>query len=222
MLSRKLLIVDDDKNTLEETIPEYEEIYRELKELHGIPYNIEFIWEPSINSALERLNKKDEVIDIILVDYDFNCDDEAKKGIYLVKEVRKTINKRCKIIFYTMHGINILSRGELVDLVNNDVYRFLSKSGETFPLKYEKVGNQADQMIVEAIIDAVNDSDPISNTLEKYLVKYQSILSDIHLNIDEKKYSVEELISSIRLYQDPGNKFVNNLLEMSVLQYFED
>ncbi|HDR7904138.1 hypothetical protein CN449_18835 [Bacillus thuringiensis] len=221
MLTRKLLIVDDDKNTLEETIPEYREIYEELKEEVDLPYEIEFIWESSINDAIERLNKKDEVIDVILIDYDFNLDDQRKKGIYLVKKIRETINKRCKIIFYTMHGVGELGRNELVDLINNDVYRFLSKSGETFPLKHSEVGNKADQIIVEAIIDALSDSDPISSTLEKYLVTYRNILSDISINVDGKNVSVEELIKSIRLYQEPGNKFVNNLLEMSILDFLE-
>ncbi|WP_339998871.1 hypothetical protein [Priestia aryabhattai] len=221
MLERRLLIVDDYENTGEETIPEYEGIFEELQEKQNLNYKITFLWESTIQSAIDRLSKKDEVIDVILIDYDFNTGDQNIKGISLVKQIRETINKRCKIIFYTMHGVNQMSRNELIELINNDVFRFLSKSGETLPLKYEKVGNESDQLIVEAVIDAISDSDPISKTLEKYLVKYSNILDDLQIDIDGKKYPIKELINAIRLYEEPGNKFVNNLLEMSILEYLE-
>ncbi|MCA1056970.1 hypothetical protein LCM10_18565 [Rossellomorea aquimaris] len=221
MLERRLLIVDDYVNTAEETIPEYEGIFEDLQENQNLNYKITFLWEPTIQSAIERLSRKDEVIDVVLIDYDFNTGDQNTKGITLVKQIRETINKRCKIIFYTMHGINQISRGELIELINNDVFRFLSKSGETLPLKYEKVGNESDQLIIEAVIDAISNSDPISNTLEKYLVKYSHILDDLQIDIDGSKYPLNDLIKAIRLYQEPGNRFVNNLLEMSILEYLE-
>lgn len=221
MLKRKILIVDDDPDTKEENIPEYEEIYLDLKDEIGSLYNIEFEWEKSISAAIERLNKREEVIDVLLIDYEFNDDEAGKKGVYLVKKIRETLNKRCKIIFYTMNGKSLLTQRELVDLINNDVYRFIQKSGESFQLKYTEVGNRADQVIVEAIIDALNDSDPISSALENYLVNYKLIMSDFQIKVDNHAYTLDEIINSIRLYTDPGNKFVSNLIEMAMLDFIE-
>jgi CheY-like chemotaxis protein len=220
MLSRNILIVDDDEN-INDTIQEYYEIYQELQTKYGFEYEINFSWEKTIQSAIERLNKKEEVFDVTLIDYDFSNDIEGLKGIHLVSQIRETINKRCRIVFYTMHGLSFLVKEDLVSLINNDVFRFISKSGEMLSIKYEAVGEKADQIIVEALIDALDTSDPISNSLERYLIKYSEVLKDINFSFGDEKYTIMELVNSIRLYKEPGNTFVNNLLEMSVIDYLE-
>lgn len=220
MVDRKILVVDDNKHT-EEVIEEYLEIYEELHEKYNFRYKIEFVWEDSIDSALERLNNKMEVIDVAVIDYDFTNDISGKKGIHLVKKIRETINKRCKIVFYSMHGLAFIGKEEFVNLINNDVFRFISKSGETLSLKYEEVGEKADQLIVEAIIDALDSSDPISNTLENYLINYYDVIKNVKISVDGKEYSIKELINAIRLYEEPGNTFVANLLEMSIAELLE-
>ncbi|WP_139490246.1 hypothetical protein [Brevibacillus dissolubilis] len=217
---RKVLIVDDNKDT-PDTIEEYLAIYKELQEREQLPYTLEFIWEETIESALERFDKKIEVIDVALIDYDFSYDTKGKKGVYLVKKIRDHINQRCKIVFNTMHGISFLNKSELVDLINNDVFRFISKSGETFDLKYQEVGDKADQLIVEAIIEALDSYDPVSNALERYLVNYFDVMRDVKIDINGKEYSIQEIIDAIRLCKEPGNTFVANLLEMTVMDFLE-
>ncbi|EAO9488675.1 hypothetical protein AKL49_25740, partial [Salmonella enterica] len=117
------------------------------------------------------------------------------------------------------HEIDCL---EFVDLINNDVFRFVPKDGDILALKYSETNyNKSDQLIVEAIIDAISDSDPISAALEKYMLEYYDILRDVKLQVDGKEHSIKEVLDSIRLYGDLGNKFVSNILEMSIIEHLD-
>lgn len=222
MLERNILIIDDDEDTEIISINAYKDIFRVLKEKEKLNYNLNFFWESSIPDALDRLNKKEEVFDILVIDYDFPNDYLSQKGIDLVKRIREAINKRCKIVFYTMHAPHEINQSVFIELINNDIYRFVPKDGDMLDLKYfETNNNKSDQLIVEAIIDAISDSDPISQALEKYMVEYKEILNKVKINVDGKDCTIEEVLESVRLYGDLGNKFVSNLLQMSIIDHFD-
>lgn len=218
-LIRRILIVDDVDQ--KQTIRRYKRIFDRIKKSQSelINYDIEYEYESSISNAIDRLNKGKEIFNVIIIDYDFNTYCGNYKGIKLVQEIRKTINKRCKIIFYTMHGVSNILQEEYVELINNDVFRFISKSGETHELKYEFVGSvKSNQVIVEAIIDAIKQTDPISLALENFLIEHYEVLNEYKLNIEGEEYTIQDILDSIRLDTQVGNKFIDGFLESSILK----
>lgn len=221
-LTRRVLIVDDNSDFKEEQISAFDRIFSKIKKDSEEnnkqlidDCSIEYDWADNIDEGIKMLKSEEYIYDVILIDYDFTTDEKARKGVDLVIDIRKYINKRCKIIFYTMRGLSDFDTSEFISLINNDVYRFVLKSGETFDLKYNKVGNKADQVIVEAIIDAINDYDPICQTLEKFFIDYQNKIKEI--TVDGEEYSPNEIIKSIRMDGEIGNEFINNTLKISVL-----
>lgn len=222
VISKKVLIVDDYEKTEEIKIDNYKEIFEVLKNTteDSCNFNLDFIWEKTIEGAINRLNTKLEVFDVMLIDYNFNNDERSRKGVELVKEIRKTINKRCKIIFYTMDGYEGIDKKEYVELINNDVFRFFSKSGEilgTSTSEYEFAS--ADTEIVKGIIEAIKETDPIINALESFLTDYYEILKDTKIDIKGEEFNLQQLIDSIRLDTEPGITFVEKLFRMSILDY---
>ncbi|MGD6956501.1 hypothetical protein ACQCWA_00100 [Rossellomorea aquimaris] len=221
MFERNILIIDDEEDT-EISIDAYVDIFDVLKKDMNLNYTLNFHWEKTIEDAKKILNEKDIVFDTLLIDYDFPNEVIPTKGINLVKTIRESINKRCKIVFYTMHAPHELNSQEYIDLINNDVFRFVPKDGDLIELKYTNTKfNKSDQLIVEAIIDSIKDENPVSKALESFLVDYSSILDGLKLTIDGEDYSIQKVLESIRLYEEPGNKFVQNLLEMSIMDYLE-
>lgn len=221
MLERNILIIDDEEDT-EISIDAYKDIFSDLKKDLGLNYSLKFYWEKSISDAKKILEDKRMNFDCLLIDYDFPNEVVPQKGIHLVKKIRESINKRCKIVFYTMHAPHELNQLEFIDLINNDIFRFVPKDGDVLSLNYKNTGfNKSDQLIVEAIIDSLNDVNPISVALESFLMNYKNSSGNIVLNIEGVEYSIEEVLNSIRLYENPGNRFVQNLLEMSIIDYLE-
>lgn len=221
MIERNILIIDDEEET-EISIEAYREIYSILKKDLDLNYTLRFYWKKSIADAKEILNEKKINFDCLLIDYDFPNEEVPQKGIHLVKKIRESINKRCKIVFYTMHAPHELSELEFIELINNDIFRFVPKDGDVLSLSYKNIGfNKSDQLIVEALIDALNDVNPVSIALENFLINYKNSSENIVLNIDGEEYTIMEVLNSIRLYENPGNKFVRNLLEMSIIDYLE-
>lgn len=217
---RRVLVVDDSPHTYSLKISNYLEIFkRDLQNEYN--YEIEFIWRDSIKGALELLNEKVQVFHVLLVDYNFTNDEDDLKGIYFVNEVRKTINKRCKIIFYTMEGYEGIEKEEYFKLINSNIFRFIPKEGLPLDSINSRSRKDSDELVVEAIRDAITESDPISNALESFLVQYNDILKDVKISIGDSEYTIEQLVDSIRLDTDIGNLFINKMLKMSILDFID-
>lgn len=216
---KRVLIVDDSEYTGDIKIDSYKDIFSKLNsELEfEYDYELEFTWEKTIKGAINILNNKTDIFHVILIDYEFNNDEKGQTGIDLVSEIRKTINRKCKILFYTMRGYNGIGKQEYIELINKDVFRFISKSGESTDMKETPYdGNNADELIVKAIIDSIEQSDPISNALEEFLMRYNHVVKDVKINVDEKEYSIQDLINQIRLDTEIGKHFVDNALKMAI------
>lgn len=212
---RKILIVDDFEDT-QNFIKQYYLIFQKIKDKYSIPFDLKIEWEKTIEGAINKLNKKEEVFHALIVDYDFPNDRTRWKGVRLVKEIRK-INKICNIIFYTTKASHEIERDDFIDLINSNVFRFILKSGTKLTSKFpDKFGDIENQVLVEAIIDAIDDSEPISNALENYLVKYNTVLKDTKIKVNNNEYLIQEIIDSIRLDTGVGREFVDNILRVSV------
>lgn len=219
MFTRKVLVVDDDKD-IKNTIDTYKSIYRKIAKIkeEWKDYSLDYTYVNTIKEAIGLLEEKKEIYDIILVDYDFPSETSSfEKGVELVKKIRAHINRRCKIIFYTMSRLKDFSPRELVDLINNDVFRFVSKSGEIGTLKYPSLGPTSDQLIVEALFDALIDMDPVVMALERYFTKFKATRSNMRIEIEGKQYTIGDILDSIKLDTEAGNIFINNIFKIAVL-----
>lgn len=221
-INRRILLVDD-SSQIKPKIRAYKRIFDSLKTyVDDIKmFDLEIIHIDNIESALKYLSDNPrEIFHTMLIDYNFDNDDTGNKGEYLVREIRRKVNKKCKIIFYTMDAITSVDPIHLINLINNDVYRFILKSSsETIRLKYEKLPSYTDedQYIVEIIIDSIKELDPIAESLESYLIKYGDRLAEFKVKIKDEDIVLSELLKEIRLETDIGNLFVRNLLDTSIL-----
>lgn len=220
MLDRNVLIVDDDD--MEVNIDIFNDILVDLKKEVEIQYDINYEWVSSIELAVDKIRDSAKVYDVLIIDHNFTKGTKYKQGSELIKIVRENYNKRCKIIFYTMHAISEISSDHILTLLNMDVFRFIQKDGGSSELVYPNQGfNKSDQVIVEAVLEALNDLDPYSTALEKYIIKHRELLGKAKLKLNEKEFTIEEIVDSIRLDKEPGKTFIQNLIEMSILDHLE-
>lgn len=221
---RNILIIDDETRMIKVKEAAYKELYRDLSKKQKRQYELSFQWCSSIDAAEEYFKNRNESIDVALIDYEF-CNDGAKarSGVDVVRKIREHVSKRCKIVFFTAGGIDKIDREKLLDLINNDVFRFIDKAGGFPALKNMANPNYdaPEQIIVEAFVDALAELDPFSQALESYMLEHSAISDKLTLTVDEKIYTFEEILDSIRMERDPGQTFVENLLQAKLMDFIE-
>ncbi|NGQ95418.1 response regulator [Brevibacillus sp. SYP-B805] len=215
-IQRNVLIVDDSKN-LRRDIQQYESIFRQLKLARGLDYNLSFESTPKYEEAIALISSSKHVYDVLLIDYDLSTAGNEKDGIELVREIRKGINKHCKIIFYTMGFLDDLfpDRKDMVRFFNCGVYKFLPKELETD--SFDTFGSRTHQLRVEAIIEAIKDIDYVQVSLERYFVEYSDLISDEKIIVDGSEYTIEEIINHIRNDDIIGEIYKSNLARSLIL-----
>lgn len=216
---RNVLIVDDSKN-IGMDLKQYNSIFKKMKndtDINDIDYELIFYHEEIYGEAINLL-KSTKVFDVLLIDYDLSSAGNSKDGKDLVTEIRTSINKHCKIIFYTMGELSTVfpDRQKLIDLFNQGIYKFLSKDLRTNSQKI--YGSKTHQLRVEAIIEAIENIDYVQLALEKYFIKFEAIIQDEKILIDGKQFEIKEIIDSIKRDDDTGRKYKRNLAESLIIQ----
>ncbi|WP_054025272.1 response regulator [Bacillus sp. FJAT-28004] len=215
-LVRNVMIIDDSKNILRE-IKAYNRIFESIKEHNKIEYSIQFIPIQKYDEAINLLQHESEVFDVLLIDYDLRQSGNTEYGSDLVREIRSKINKHCKIIFYTMGDLAVVfsDRNELISLFNEGIYKFLSK--DTISMSEIHHGQPELQLRVETIIEAINSIDFVQVTLERYFAEYGKIISDERILVNNKEYTINEIISLIKRDEDTGRIYKSNLAESIII-----
>lgn len=215
-LIRNILIIDDSQN-LELDVKQYTGIFERMKKDFKIDFDIEFIVERKYENAISLLKSNDCTFDVLLIDYDLSSAGNEKSGIDLVKEIRKSINRHCKIIFYTMGELSTVfpDRNELILLFNQGIYKFLSKNMKSEIGK--SYGQPSHQLRVQYMIEAINDIDFIQVALEKYFLQYKEIIDDERILVDGKEYKIEDIITFIRQDKITGKNYKSNLAESVII-----
>lgn len=206
MLSRKILIIDDNARIESVYIPAYEIEIEKLKKQYPKwnEYNFSLIHKRSMKEALSYLSETGNIADVLVVDYDFGGESTFANGTLFVKHVRQYINRHCQIVFYTMQGINSIDKSELIDLINSDVYQFMDKSDDH-------------AIMAKTIFEAATVRNPIVESLERFMMEYQNLLNSYEYSFDGVKMSFDELISHIRMDDCVGRSFVEKLLQKGIL-----
>ncbi|MEG6512520.1 hypothetical protein V6C32_11410 [Desulforamulus ruminis] len=211
MLERNILIVDDSR-AIDEDIKSYNYIFQGIKKEKGLDYVINFTPTGNYDKAINMLTS-DKIFDVVLIDYDLSMGGSGKTGDELVKSIRESINKHCKIIFYTMSNLQEVfpDRNDLVNLFNLGIYKFVTKDLKTQnPKRY---GPPANQLRVEAIIEAIESIDIVQLALERYFQKYLSLTNEDIIYVDGEDYSIEDIINAIRKDLPVGKSFRENLMQ---------
>ncbi|GIO09884.1 hypothetical protein J31TS6_59120 [Brevibacillus reuszeri] len=215
-LQRNVLIVDDSAD-LTADIELYESIFHQIKQRFNLDYNIKFEGTPYYDKAIEKLKSKEQVYDVLLIDYDLSTVGNKKDGAELVKEIREGINRHCKIIFYSMSYLDEVfhDREARVKFINCGLYKFIPKMKKTeSQIIY---GNKTHQLRVEAMIEAIEDIDYVQVSLERYFAEYSDLVLDERIYVDGQEYTIEEIINYIRNDDEVGRNYRRNLAKSLIL-----
>lgn len=206
MLERVILIVDDSKRIEEIYIPSYLAKIEELKQkdVKWKDYNFKLIHRNSMKGALEYLAEPQNLVDVLVVDYDFCGERTFSNGTAFVKHIRENVNRYCQIVFYTMQGLNSIDKEELTELINSDVFKIVDKSEDVTEMG-------------KIIFEAATRRNPIVESLEHFLIKYKTLLETYNYTVGGQKVSFNEIINHIRMDDAQGRILIEKLLQKAIL-----
>lgn len=206
MLERNILIVDDNMRIRSIYIPAYLDKIEKLKQgsTKWKNYHFNLVHKISMKEALEYLSDNTSYVDVLVVDYDFGGENTFTSGTSFIKCIREKINRYCQIVFYTMQGLGSIEKEELVELVNSDVFKIVDKCDDT-------------SVMAETLFEAATRRNPIVESLEKFLIKYRTLLKTYKYTLNGKDISYEEIINHIRMDDEIGRVFVDKLLQKAIL-----
>lgn len=206
MLERTILIVDDNIRIESVYIPSYLNKINELKEKSQKwkDYNFKLVHITSMKKALEYLMMPQNIVDVLVVDYDFCGEETFTSGTVFVKYIRDNINRYCQIVFYTMQGLDSIDKEELIDLINSDVFKMVDKS--------EDVSEMG-----KVLFEASTRRNPIIESLEHFFIKYSTMLGSYNYTFGGEVITFNEIINHIRMDDDQGRVFIEKLLQKAIL-----
>lgn len=208
MLERNILIIDDNHRVKDLYIPAYLNRINHLKDESPkwSKYTFHLDHCTGMSAALDYLNNPNNIVDVLVVDYDFSTEDRKPftNGTAFVEHVRKNINRHCEIIFYTMQGLFSIQVEEWSALVNSDVFQLVDKSSD-------------DEILADIIFQAATRRNPIIESLERFIIKYGTLLNNYTYTFDGQEVVFEEIINHIRMDDDLGRMFVEKLLQKAIL-----
>ena len=208
MLERVILIVDDNHRVETIDIESYKGIISDLKTAEGNEkwknYEFSFVYKSTMDEAIRYLSDPNQCVDVVVVDYNFENDSRFTNGTKLVVHIRDKLNRFCKIIFYTMKGIDNIEKAELSELVNSDVYRIIDKS-------------ENNKEIAQCIFDAATQKNPIVDSLERFYITYQKLLETYNYTVFGEEVTFDQIIQHIRMDDEKGRLFLERLLKKAIL-----
>ncbi|MBQ3543380.1 MAG: hypothetical protein IJA34_00070 [Lachnospiraceae bacterium] len=205
MFERVILLIDDNPKTESIYKVSYERYIKEIQEQNEkyAHYKFEFKFFPDMKSAKEFM-LKNNLVDVLVVDYDLGTGDIFQNGAEFIKFVRENVNKQCRIIFYTMQEKHSIETSELIAMINSDVYKMIDKASNT-------------KAISQIIFDAAIKCDPIVHSLENFFLKYKNILSVNSYTYESQEVTIDEIIAHIRMDDEMGRYFIDKILYTSIL-----
>ncbi len=205
MFERVILLIDDNPKTESVYKVAYERHIKSIqsKNKKYAHYKFEFKYFAKMSAAKDFMTKNN-MVDVLVVDYDFGTGDDFENGADFIKFVREKVNKQCRVIFYTMQERNSIEKSELITMINSDVYKMLDKAEQT---------EETSQIIFEAAIKC----DPIVHSLENFFLKYKNILSSNSYTYENKSITIDEIIRHIRMDDEIGRYFIEKILYTSIL-----
>lgn len=230
MIEKRILYVDDDIQLRNDPkIRSLEKGYMILKgrtdKLKDTTLKIDVA--NNLEEAETTIVDKKHTYDLLIIDYRFNNEIMSlKSGLELIKKIRKEVNKRIDIIFITMNGFKSFEIAEWIEIVNNDISKIIPKDSSIYPFKLKndkcKTLTESNQYLLENIMElfesSINVNNVVYNALKKILEKYSNLSDHMNFKVGEEKYSGSQILHALMLDEDLGNKFLEDLVEMSILK----
>lgn len=206
MLERNILIVDDNPRIKSIYIPAYLDVINSLKSQSEKwnTYHFQLSHCSSMKDALDYLSNTLNIVDVLVVDYDFNGETTFTNGTSFVKYIREKINRYCQIVFYTMQGTSNIEKSELINLINSDVFKLVDKSLDSTEM-------------AQILFEAATIRNPIVESLEQFFLRYRSLLETYHYNIGGDPVSFDEMINHIRMDDSKGRLFIEKMMQKAIL-----
>ena len=205
MRKYKIVFVDDEEMIIDEIMNVVRNLMS-LKRGYEITYSV-------LNTEEQIHNINNLAADIVLFDcalvgaaLDIRESDEATFGVELMRRFRKN-NARTKIIFYS--GSFSLKGSQCYDFTNEEMLTLINE------LHIFKMIPKIVEDIENAIVEAINELDTIIMSLEDLKEEYNS---DGDFLIDNKLYSIDDLIVELKNGSKLGENFRKSVLKM-VLTY---
>ena len=203
MRKYKIVFIDDEK-TIIETIME------SVKEIVGKSHGLELQYYIfSDRKEIESLHNV--AADIVLFDCAmgganlyFEDMDESIFGVELMKRFREK-NKRTKIIFYS--GGFQLEGSQCYEFTNAEMLKLIND------LHIFKMIPKDLKEISQAIIEALEELDAVIIGLEDLKYEYDNLGL---FRVDNKDYSITQLIEELRNGTEIGERFKNNVYKLTL------
>ncbi len=198
------MFIDDEKNIISQ-------IMETIKGIVAKGYGIELQYQ-ILSDRKEIESMHNVAADIVLFDcamggtnlYLGDMDDESTFGVELMKKFREK-NKRTKIIFYS--GGFRLEGSQCYEFTNSEILKLINELHifKMIPKEVEAISN--------AIIEALEELDAIIAGLEDLKFEYEN-LGLFHIN--DKDYSIEQLIEELKNGTEIGNCFRDNVNKLTL------
>ena len=107
-----------------------------------------------------------------------------------------------------MQGLSIIDTDEWASLVNADVFKFVDKSA-------------SDDILGKTIFEAATLRNPIVESLERFWLKYETLLGTYTYTFEGQTITFAEIINHIRMDDDAGRVFIEKLLQKAILMNVE-
>lgn len=205
MRKYKILFIDDEKEILEKIIDAVQDLIK-LKCGFSISYSI-------LNNQVDIENMNNISADIVLFDcalgaaqLDFGNNDESFFGLELMRRFREN-NERTKIIFYS--GNFSLTGSICYHFTNEEMLQLINQ------LHIYKMIPKKVEYIRDAIIEALNELDAITMSLEDLKEEYNS---EGEFLVDDQLISIDDLIKELKKGTSVGEEFRKSVLKV-VLTY---
>lgn len=190
----KIVVIHDD-------ITEYSPVMIALTEKFGEDNVVLFKHsKEGLDYVLNNLGKKM----VVLLDKNF-YDGKEMSGLKVFEQIREKTSL-VYIILITVSRINEIEDDELKMLINKDLFKF-----ESFSSDYTKIV----ALVEEA---ALSLSLRIDSVIEEWIMKHPEDARKSPLVVlkDGKSYSMDDILTSIRLQTEIGVEFEKNLLKLAI------
>ncbi len=205
MRKYRILFIDDEKEIVAEIIKVVQKLIQ-TEYGYSISYSI-------LDNQKDIENMNNMSADIVLFDcaleaaaLDFGNNEESFFGFELMRRFRKN-NERTKIIFYSAHFL--LTGSRCYDFTHEEILQLINE------LHVYKMIPKRVEYIYEAIVEALNELDAITMSLEDLKEEYNS---EGEFLVDDQLLSIDDLIKELKNGTSVGEEFRKSVLKI-VLTY---
>ena len=187
----KVVFIDDNLSEKDPFVRNISKTYEEEVECSGVFKNP----DEGLKHVLDNLNKR------MIVFIDWNFGSNQKKGIDLLKEIRKQTSL-LYVVMMSANRLSDISSEYIIDMINEDNIFYLDRNSSSFE-------------IVEDIINRIRQawSTKFDCVLEEWLIRHPEDLNKEAFRENTRVYTWAEILLELRHQSEIGKSFEKLLNE---------